>query len=186
MFNTTNKFLIFLFFFSELLVSQNYNFTLSKVNENCEKGTAYIQVDTLKTTDTLVINWSTGQTGLNSINNLVEGDYFVTVSIKHKKDTTLFFKIEKEVCKVIINNHFTPNGDNYNDTWQVSNTENYPKFELFVFNKWGQQVHSQKGTYSPWDGKLNGLKVVDGTYYYVFYYEAGKNDILKGDVTILR
>jgi hypothetical protein len=48
-------------------------------------------------------------------------------------------------------------------------------------------VHSQKGTYTPWDGKWNGINVLDGTYYYVFYYDGGnKHDLVKGDVTILR
>jgi gliding motility-associated-like protein len=163
-----------------------YFFTLSKADVQCGKGSAGIQIDTLKTTDTLQITWSNGQTDVYTINNLEEGNYSVHVIIKNKKDTTLNFKIEKQVCPVLISNHFTPNGDNYNDTWQIANISNYPKFELFVFNKWGQQIHSQKGNYTPWDGNWNGIKVPDGTYYYVFYYESGKNDILKGDVTILR
>ena len=48
-------------------------------------------------------------------------------------------------------------------------------------------MHSQKGTYTPWDGKWNGIHVPDGTYYYVFYYDGGhKNKHVKGDVTVLR
>jgi len=188
MFNKKNTFLIVLILLSRLIISQtsNYIFTLSQTNVTCSKGAAGIQIDTLKTNDTLLITWSTGQTDLQSISNLDEGNYSVHIIIKNKKDTTLNFKIEKEPCPVIISSHFTPNGDNYNDTWQIANIINYPKFELFVFNKWGQQIHSQKNTYTPWDGNWNGIKVPDGTYYYVFYYEAGKNDIIKGDVTILR
>ena len=188
MFNKTNNFLLFLLFLSKVFLCQtsNYVFTLSKTNEICTKGAAGIQIDTLKTNDTLSIAWSNGQTNISSITNLEEGNYYVHVIIKHKKDTTINFKIEKEPCPVAFSNHFTPNGDNYNDTWKVSNITNYPKFELYVFNKWGQQIHSQKGNYIPWDGNWNGIKVPDGTYYYVFYYESGKNDVLKGDVTVLR
>lgn len=186
MFNKKHIFL-FLVFVPIILFCQtpNYVFTLSQSNVSCSKGAAGIKVDSLGINDTLQIIWSNGQTDA-SIANLEEGNYSVHVIIKNKKDTIINFKIEKEVCPVVFSNHFTPNGDNYNDTWQVSNINNYPKFELYVFNKWGQQIHSQKGNYTPWDGNWNGIKVPDGTYYYVFYYESGKNDILKGDVTVLR
>ncbi len=188
MFNLKNIFLIVLLIISNVICCQttHYVFTISKTNVYCSKGAAGIQIDSLKTNDTLTITWSNGQTGVTSIGNLNEGDYNVHVVIKNKKDTTLNFKIDKEECPVVISNHFTPNADNYNDTWQISNTPSYPNLEIVVFNKWGQQIHIQKGTYTPWDGTWNGLKVPDGTYYYVFYFEQGKNKTLKGDVTILR
>ncbi len=188
MFNKKNKFLLFFLFISRALICQtsNYIFTLSKTNEVCTKGSAGIKIDSLKTNDTLKIIWSNGQTDIQSIANLDVGNYSVNIIIKSKKDTTINFKIEKDACPVIISNHFTPNDDNYNDIWLIANINNYPKFELIVFNKWGQQIHSQKNTYTPWDGNWNGIKAVDGTYYYIFYFEAGKNDLLKGDVTILR
>jgi gliding motility-associated-like protein len=165
----------------------SYTLTPSQKNEDCTKGAAGIDVQGLQTTDTLTIDWSNGQSAVSSINDLSEGDYNAHVIIKNKLDTTVNYKIEKEKCKVVASNHFTPNGDNYNDVWQLANTQYYPNFELYVFNKWGQQVHSQKGSYTPWDGKWNGINALDGTYYYVFYYDGNnKHDLAKGDVTILR
>lgn len=186
MFNKAHIYFLLTFVPSVLLCQvPNFVFRLSKTNVVCNKGAAGMQVDSLRTIDTLEIAWSNGQTS-SSIYNLDEGNYSVHVTIKSLKDTTINFKIDKEPCPVIISNHFTPNGDNYNDTWHISNIDNYPKFELYVFNKWGQQIHSQKGNYTPWDGNWNGIKVPDGTYYYVFYYESGKKDLIKGDVTVLR
>jgi gliding motility-associated-like protein len=121
-----------------------------------------------------------------SIDELTAGDYNVRIKIKNKLDTTIVFKIEKIECPVIMETHFTPNGDNYNDEWDIYNTQFFPDFELFVFNKWGQQVMKQKGTYTKWDGKMGSVDVTDGTYYYVFYYKSGDSKHLKGDVTILR
>jgi gliding motility-associated-like protein len=165
----------------------NHIITISVVNEECKKGAAGIQIEGLSTNDTLSIFWSNGQSNINSINNLDAGDYSVQVIIKHSIDTTINFNISKEECKVIVANHFTPNGDNYNDYLQISNIQNYPNFELFIFNKWGQQVHSQKQNYTPWNGTWNGINVLDETYYYVFYYDANnKHKTLKGDITILR
>lgn len=165
----------------------SYTLTPMQVNEECAKGSAAIKIDGLQANDTLTIVWSNNQTGVTSIKDLSAGNYSVHVVIKNKIDTVIKYVIEKEKCKVSIPNHFTPNSDNYNDLWQLGATENYPNFELYVFNKWGQQVHSQKGSFTPWDGKWNGINVLDGTYYYVFYYDGGnKRDLIKGDVTILR
>lgn len=179
------QFLYILFFLTSFLISLSQTSTLSvqlsKIDQSCEKGSAGIQI--LSGKQPITIQWSTGVNNSSSINDLVEGDYSVTVKDSALKDTVVSFKIEKLECKVIVANHFTPNDDNYNDTWQIAQTNYYPEFELYVFNKWGQQVHSQKGTYTPWDGG----SVADGTYYYVFYFKGSdKNKFLKGDVTILR
>ena len=48
-------------------------------------------------------------------------------------------------------------------------------------------MHSQKQNYTPWNGTWNGVNVLDGTYYYVFYYDGSNKDkIIKGDITVLR
>ncbi|MCE3229653.1 MAG: hypothetical protein K0S32_4204 [Bacteroidetes bacterium] len=179
-------FILFLCLFS-VKAQATYTFEISSKSEDCTKGAAGIQVAGTTATDVVTYNWSTGQTGVTSISNLDAGDYNVQININGTLDTTIAVKVEKDKCKVAMSNHFTPNSDAYNDTWSVGNTHYYPKFELYVFNKWGQQVYSQRGKYEPWDGKWNGVNVPDGTYYYVFYYDGGnKRDLEKGDVTILR
>lgn len=159
--------------------------TVTTISDKCEKGAATIQVSGGKLPYT--INWSSGQVDVLTVDKLAAGDYYVTVKDSTKKETRLDFTIEKEKCPIIVENHFTPNGDNYNDDWNIYNTQYYPEFELFVFNKWGQQVHHQKHNFIPWDGDWGGTKAADGTYYYVFYYKSSdRNSFLKGDVTILR
>jgi gliding motility-associated-like protein len=173
-------------FRSSINAQSSHTFTSAFEHESCNKGAAAIQIDGLTTNDTLTINWSNGKTGVFSINELEAGDYSVNIKIKNKIDTTISFKIEKLVCEIIFESHFTPNDDGYNDTWNVYRTEFYPEFELYVFNKWGQQVHKQSKIYAQWDGKMGGLNAPDGTYYYVFYFKSGDNKPLKGSVTILR
>ncbi|MBK9282799.1 MAG: gliding motility-associated C-terminal domain-containing protein [Sphingobacteriaceae bacterium] len=167
--------------------SQNsYTFTSSNQPESCYKGAAGVQIDGIQTNDTITLSWSNGQSGVFSINELVAGDYNVIINIKNKLDTTINFKIEKIECEIIFESHFTPNGDNYNDTWEVYRTEFYPEFELYIFNKWGQQVHKINNTFKPWDGKSGGLNAADGTYYYAFYFKANDGKPLKGSFTLLR
>ena len=74
---------------------------------------------------------------------------------------------------LIIFNAVTPNGDGMNDTWIIQGIENYPDNRLFLFNRWGDEIHYLEGydnTRVYWDGKNKKDKVLpDGTYYYVFY-----------------
>lgn len=159
--------------------------SLQSINEKCTKGEAAVTISGGKTPYN--INWSNGKSNTSGIKDLSEGDYSVTVTDSSGRDTTITFSIKKEECPVFFYNHFTPNGDNYNDTWQSANTQHFPEFELYVYNKWGQQVHFQKNNYVPWDGYWNGVQVPDGTYYYVFFYKGSDKDkFLKGDVSILR
>jgi gliding motility-associated-like protein len=174
-------------------VFAQYTVTPQKKDLDCSKGSAGVQVNGLTQNDLIFLTWSTGETNVYSLSDLKEGDYYVRVEIKNKVDSVTKYDSTKVIhiddlgCKVPIPNHFTPNGDTYNDTWNIANTVYYPNFELYVFNKWGQQVHSQKHEYTPWDGRWNGINVPDGTYYYVFYYDGGsKGKHEKGDVTILR
>lgn len=179
--------LFIIFCYVKTSAQSSYTLTPAQKNEDCTKGAAGIEISGVQTNDTLSIEWSTGQTNVTSINELNPGDYSVHVIVKHKLDSTINYKIEKVECPVSIENHFTPNGDTYNDTWTITNTQFYPNFEVVVFNKWGQQIHSQSGEYKPWDGTWNGVNVPDGTYYYVFYFDKEKKSkLLKGDVTVLR
>lgn len=173
-------------------MQNGYGFEITKNPVECAKGAAVLTISGTEANDTISILWSNGEQNVNQLTNLDEGDYSVSISINPaadtiQVDTTLRFKIEKELCKVSVSNHFTPNGDDYNDVLQITYVNNHPNFEFEVYNKWGQRVHSQKSTYIPWDGKWAGTNVPDGTYYYVFFYDtANKKNLVKGSITILR
>jgi|GEM_PF-2771206 len=67
---------------------------------------------------------------------------------------------------------FTPNGDGYNDDFEIEGLKSYPNNTLEVFNRWGNQVFFAQGYLTQvgaWDG--NGLG--EGTYYYILKVEIG-------------
>ncbi|MEO3404978.1 PKD domain-containing protein [Mucilaginibacter sp. CAU 1740] len=74
-------------------------------------------------------------------------------------------------------NTFTPNGDGYNDLWQISNIEDYPNAQISIFNRYGMLLYESKGIYRPWDGRFNGTVVPAGTYYYVIKTDHRIKDI---------
>ncbi|MCM4169878.1 hypothetical protein DHD32_00180 [Arenibacter sp. TNZ] len=75
---------------------------------------------------------------------------------------------------------FTPNGDGINDTWVISNIENYPNSLVRVFNSWGKEVFSARNYQNTWDGRYKdlGAKLPDaGSYYFQIDFEGdGKVD----------
>ncbi|MGZ3904219.1 MAG: T9SS type B sorting domain-containing protein, partial [Bacteroidia bacterium] len=87
----------------------------------------------------------------------------------------------------VIPNGFSPNGDGYNETWQIDYIYMFPNCEVEVYNRWGEQLFYSKGYNTPWAGKYQGKDVPVGTYYYVIRLNDPKfPDHFAGPLTILR
>lgn len=83
-------------------------------------------------------------------------------------------------------NAFSPNGDDYNDTWIIDNMELYPDAHVDVFNRWGNIIYQQKGLYFPWDGNVHGVQTPSDTYYYIINLNKEDREPLIGNITIVR
>ncbi len=86
---------------------------------------------------------------------------------------------------LVVPNTFSPNGDGINDTWAIGSLMPYPNIHLQVFDRNGQAVHEQRGSYLPWNGTLNGRPLPVGTYYYIITTGADR-EITRGWVMIVR
>jgi gliding motility-associated-like protein len=129
--------------------------------------------------------WSDGSNNVN-LNNAVAGEHAVTIFGSNGNDTTLYFTVPLEKCKVSFPLIFTPNDDGINDTWNLANIDKYPNSTIQIFDRWGNRVFSSNGEYIPWDGKNLGANLPSATYYFVFYYKGNEGDMEKGAVSILR
>ncbi len=95
-------------------------------------------------------------------------------------DTTTVYIIIDSGDSIVVYNGFSPNGDGMNDELIIQGIDKYADNEVFVWNRWGNEVFHTKA-YSnskPWDGRWNNLYVPDGTYYYCVYI----NDPAKGNI----
>ncbi len=84
-------------------------------------------------------------------------------------------KVNLLVEDIVPDQVFTPNGDNYNDTYHVKNIEFYPGSRITIFNRWGNKVYQKNGYINDWDGysnmdKLGSKPLPVGTYYYLIDY----------------
>jgi len=81
----------------------------------------------------------------------------------------------------------TPNGDGYNDEWDLEGYRNkYPDMVVRIYNTWGNLVfESARGYPEPWDGTKDDTALPAGTYFYVIDKGDG-SDPLSGTVNIVK
>lgn len=84
-------------------------------------------------------------------------------------------------------NVFTPNGDDFNDTFQIDNITLYPNSELTIYDRNGTTVYEKRGYQNDWKGTKNGREL-NGVFYYSLQLNDPRmdTDLFKGVVTILR
>jgi len=72
-----------------------------------------------------------------------------------------------------IPNAFTPNGDGTNDVFRIIGLppENIAKFNMQIFNRWGEVIFSTTDITQGWDGRLNGEICPAENYIWVIFYE---------------
>jgi gliding motility-associated-like protein len=82
---------------------------------------------------------------------------------------------------------FSPNGDEENDVLYVYGN-GISKLELYIYNRQGKIVFESRSKEIGWDGTFNGELMEAGVYAYfvMLTYESGFQEILKGDVTLVR
>jgi gliding motility-associated-like protein len=88
-----------------------------------------------------------------------------------------------------VTNAFSPNGDGYQDTWEIHNLDQdkYRNCKIMVYNGWGNQVFYCEGydKSKEWDGTSNGQPLPAGTYYYTIILNESQEP-LRGSLLIMR
>ncbi len=103
------------------------------------------------------------------------------------------------VCKIIkvilpdskinIPNAFSPNGDGINDNFVIE-IANWRKYNLTIWNRWGNTIFESDDPAKTWNGKTNneGADNPPGTYYYIFTYQL-KNQTektIRGSISLIK
>lgn len=139
--------------------------------------------------------WSDSQKN-STADTLREGVYILTLIDSNKctfKDT-IKLKALHSAC-LDIPKAFTPNGDGYNDTWNILVGDPkapvvlgalYPEAVVQVYNRWGEIIYqSEKGYRQEWDGTYKGRVVPMDSYYYSIDLGIGSEKYI-GIVSIIR
>lgn len=117
----------------------------------------------------------------NIFTNLLEGEYTVYVNDKKKCGVTkrTFYILDYP-------KYFTPNGDNYNDTWYIKNLRkrNLQNSTISIFDRYGKLIKQYNANTEAWDGTFNGSNLPSNDYWFTLELTNGK--IIKGHFTLKR
>jgi gliding motility-associated-like protein len=93
-----------------------------------------------------------------------------------------------EVEKIEAANAFTPNGDGFNDYFEIHNDGISSIGLVQVFNRWGEIVFETQGINDQWDGTFRGEPVNPGVYMYIIHGDCVNQSTfqLAGNVTVIR
>lgn len=80
--------------------------------------------------------------------------------------------------------YFTPNGDGYNDVWQIKNLDNLPNSTLFIFDRYGKLLKQLITSDIGWNGTFNGFELPTDDYWFHLNLENGR--IIKGHFSLKR
>ena len=95
--------------------------------------------------------------------------------------------IAQQLISVLgIPKYFTPNGDGFNDNWNVKgiNEDFYSNSVIHIFDRYGKLLKQISGIGNGWDGTINGNLAPSDDYWYNIKFDDGRN--AKGHFTLKR
>lgn len=95
---------------------------------------------------------------------------------------------ELDCRNIFLPTAFTPNGDELNDTYGISNPFALQELLSFeIFDRWGGRVFFTTDPFERWDGSVNGTPLNPGVLLYKIVYRCQDEELVKtGSVTIMR
>lgn len=117
-------------------------------------------------------------------------DCLVTDTLGCTWHGSIMLRCSEVVCdrpNIFIPNAFSPNGDGVNDKL-CCRGRFIIDFNLAIYSRWGEKVFETNDINDCWDGRYNGQWCVPGvyTYYCRVKCEAGFQNTIKGDITLIR
>lgn len=104
-----------------------------------------------------------------NITNMTPGEYTATVTNSEGCTAMASLTIDNTSC--IIPRGISPNGDGFNDSFDLSNLE---VIELKIFNRYGLKVYEAQNYIDEWHGQSDKGTLPTATYYYMITLSGGK------------
>lgn len=167
------------FYAVSLTTAGKYYHTLTSSVTGCDSVIALkLTFNSIDTTTTSVALTNGGSYTFFGTTLTSSGVYYHTLSTVVGCDSVIAVKLDV----LTVFNTVTPNGDGFNDTWEISNAVALKDHEIIVFNIFGHEVFHQTGYDTPWDGKKDGETLPNGEYYYLI---KGDKYNLKGALILM-
>ena len=110
---------------------------------------------------------------------LAPGIYHITI-----QDLKGCLSTEETVYILGAPKYFTPNGDSYNDFWNIQFLDPVLNLKISIFDRFGKLLKRFNPKDSGWDGTYNGNPLPATDYWYVIEFEIGR--VVKGHFSLVR
>jgi gliding motility-associated-like protein len=74
---------------------------------------------------------------------------------------------------------FTPNGDGYNDTWNIFSLSDQLESKIYIFDRYGKLLKEISPQGRGWDGIYNGALMPSSDYWFTVNYRDPNTDVVK-------
>jgi gliding motility-associated-like protein len=92
-----------------------------------------------------------------------------------------------QIATISFPNFFTPNGDGYNDTWNIKGLTKEFEAKIYIFDRYGKLLKQIDAYGNGWDGKFNGKEVSSSDYWFrIEYKESGVQKEFKSHFSLKR
>jgi gliding motility-associated-like protein len=105
------------------------------------------------------------------------GEHIVSV-----RDVNCFVEDSYALMVLDYPTFFTPNGDGYNDFWNIDILSGQPTSKIYIFDRYGKLLKSIKPAGFGWNGTYNGSRMPTADYWFLLEY----NDLTNGAPKQLR
>ncbi|MCI9843201.1 T9SS type B sorting domain-containing protein [Flavobacterium pectinovorum] len=108
---------------------------------------------------------------------------------------TAYVKVKNNQCNsnetiqdfivIIIPSFFTPNNDGFNDLWEITGMENYPKAQVTIFDRYGKLLIQLNINKLSWDGTFKKAPLPASDYWYTLKIDDTK-PLFRGHFSLKR
>jgi gliding motility-associated-like protein len=153
-------------------------FTTLVIPNKCDQSNGEIKVTNLEGNSPFNFEWKMLPDNSilavsQNLTSLKEGAYSLKVTDSkgcEKSESPILIKCQGFIPQII-----TPDNNGQNDYFVIKYSENYPRVQLSIYNRWGSLVYQSSIPYlDDWDGKpskdvmsIGTETLPTGTYYYV-------------------
>jgi gliding motility-associated-like protein len=99
----------------------------------------------------------------NVFTNVTPGLHTITVV-----DDSLCTNLTASVTIINYPKFFTPNGDGFNDTWNILGVDGASK--IYIFDRYGKLMKQISPLGTGWDGTYNGQPAFSSDYWFLIHY----------------
>lgn len=103
--------------------------------------------------------------------NVAPGIHTVTVHDQKTGNPSCDSVIIQNIQIIDYPKFFTPNGDGYNDEWNITALRNQSNAYIVIFDRYGKLIKSISPRGAGWDGTFNGTALLSTDYWFIVYYE---------------